>query len=225
MPIRRYDAANRATPSPHDGEPIPQNSFPILIFCSPALFVKLTSGSPMKRSKYSSCFARHSCRLCAADFAMRPRVPFGLGQCFGGAPVDAVAGLVQQPFHQACPTEAVGLEEEGQFPEQVAAAQLMPALVVGEVRRPAVMDQRAGVTRDDADLVDRLLAAQGCAVHRRHRTASTARHSPGGIFLEPSAPRAALRLMRCRSVRSHPASPAQCIRSGAKLNQTASVRT
>ena len=51
-------------------------------------------------------------------------VPFALGpgQCFGGAPVDVVAGFTQQPFHQTCPTEAVGLEDEGPFPEQVAAA-------------------------------------------------------------------------------------------------------
>ena len=33
----------------------------------------------------------------------------------------------------------------------------MPALVVGKVRRPAVVDQRAGVVQDDVDLVDRLL--------------------------------------------------------------------
>ena len=83
----------------------------------------------------------------------------GLGQDLGRAPVDPVAGLAQQLLHQAGPAEAVGLDDEGQFAQKVRTAQLMPALVIGEVRRPAVVNQRAGVTRDDADLVDRLPAA------------------------------------------------------------------
>ena len=36
-----------------------------------------------------------------------------LGQGLGVAPVDPVAGLAQQPLHQARPAEAVGLDDEG----------------------------------------------------------------------------------------------------------------
>ena len=50
-------------------------TFDILIFCSPVLLVKLTSGSLMKRSTESSFFNRRSCRLCPNDFATRPRFP------------------------------------------------------------------------------------------------------------------------------------------------------
>ena len=83
----------------------------------------------------------------------------GLGQDLARAPVDPVAGLAQQRLHQARPAEAVGLDDKGEFAQKVRAAQLMLALVTGEVRRPAVVDQRAGVARDDADLVDRLPSA------------------------------------------------------------------
>lgn len=70
-----------------------------------------------------------------------------------------MAGLAQQAFQQARPAKAVGLDDEGEFAEKMGAAQLMPAPVVGEVTRPAVVDQDAGVARNDADLVDRLPAA------------------------------------------------------------------
>ena len=51
-------------------------TFDILIFCSAALLVKLTSGSLMKRSTDSSSFNRASCRLCANDFATQASPAF-----------------------------------------------------------------------------------------------------------------------------------------------------
>jgi hypothetical protein len=50
-----------------------------------------------------------------------------------------VADLVQQLLHQACPAEAVGIDDEGQFAEQVGSAQLMSALIAGQVCSPAVV--------------------------------------------------------------------------------------
>ncbi len=105
-------------------------NFAIRNFCSLASFVNLTSGSRVKRSTDSSCFTRRSCRLCASDFVIRPRFPFGRGgisgnslpalgqdgpvslaygqalvlaQGLGGALVDPVTGLARQLLHQARP--------------------------------------------------------------------------------------------------------------------------
>ena len=128
----------------------------------------------MKRSTDSSCFARRPrfpfVRLGISGRSLQPWVRM-IRYCLRTIRylasvsvlvvllIHPVAGLAQQPLHQVRPAEAVGREDEGQLPEQVAAAQLMPALVVGKVCRPAVVDQRAGVARDDTDFFDRLLTA------------------------------------------------------------------
>ena len=70
-----------------------------------------------------------------------------------------MADLAQQALHQSRPAVAVGLDDEGQFAQQVAAAQLVAALLVTHVRSPAVVDQDALVAREDADLFDRLPTA------------------------------------------------------------------
>ena len=54
-------------------------TFAIRIFRSPSLSVKPASGPRVKRRTDSPCFAGRSWRLCAPDFAVRPRLPFGLG--------------------------------------------------------------------------------------------------------------------------------------------------
>ena len=84
---------------------------------------------------------------------------FGRGQRLGRASVDPVAGVAKQRLHQARPAVVVGVDGEGEFAEEVRAAQLVPAASVGQVGLPAVMDQRTGVARDDADLLDGLPSA------------------------------------------------------------------
>ena len=49
---------------------------------------------------------------------------FGLGQRLGRTLVDPVAELAQQLLHQACPAEAVGVDDEGQFAEHVGSKML-----------------------------------------------------------------------------------------------------
>lgn len=66
----------------------------------------------------------------------------GCTQDLGRAAIEFVAGLFEQGFRQAHPTVVVGLENEGQLPDQVCA-ESMPALLVGEVRAPAVMHRGA----------------------------------------------------------------------------------
>ncbi|MDE0242510.1 MAG: hypothetical protein OXQ84_20340 [bacterium] len=61
-----------------------------------------------------------------------------------------MAGLAQHRLHHTSPSEVVGIDVEGQFGEQVCAAQLVPTLVADEVRYPAVVDQAADVAGDDA---------------------------------------------------------------------------
>ena len=108
------------------------------------------------------------------------------GQGPGGACVDPVTCQAEQCLHQAGPAHAVGVDDEGQLAKEMRAAQLVPAAGVGQVGLPAVMDQRAGVARDDADLLDGLPAAP--AVQEPQGQISVARHmEPLGPAVDPQA--------------------------------------
>ncbi len=83
----------------------------------------------------------------------------GLGRDLGVASAGPVAGPARRPFHQARPAEAVGFHDGRQFAEDMGATGPVRTPVVGEVARPAVVDRRAGVAGDDADVPDRPASA------------------------------------------------------------------
>ena len=72
--------------------------------------------------------------------------------------VDRVADLAQQFVHQACLTLSVGRYDKGEVPKEMRSAYLMLALEVLKVCCPAIVDQRTGVDRKDAERVDGFLA-------------------------------------------------------------------
>ena len=76
---------------------------------------------------------------------------FGLGQNSGLAPVDRVADLAQQLLHQARPTVIVGVDDKGEIPKKMRPAYLMLAQPVCKVCCSAIVDQRTGVERNDAE--------------------------------------------------------------------------
>ena len=86
---------------------------------------------------------------------------FSRGEFLPLALGDPQAGLLQQAFHVLCPAVSVGVYDERQLPQQVRAAQAMAAMVVGQVRGPAIVDHHPTVARDHADGFDRLAAALG----------------------------------------------------------------
>ena len=83
---------------------------------------------------------------------------FGLGQNSGLALVDLVADLAQQLLHQARPTVIVGVDDKDEIPKKMRPAYLMLAQLVCKVCCPAIVDQRTGVERIDAERVDGFLA-------------------------------------------------------------------
>ena len=66
------------------------------------------------------------------------------------------ASLLKQTLHIGRPGVAVGVDNEGQFPQQVRATETVAAVVVGEIRGPAVVDDDSTIAWDDADGLDRL---------------------------------------------------------------------
>ena len=157
--------------------------FAILKPRSLALFVKLTLLLCANLSTSSSWAVSRSCRFWALDSAIRPRwafLRFGQFRAAAGrdgavslaygpvfflaqglviASVEPVAGLLEQFLHQARPAETVGLDDEGQFPEQMGTANRVLAVFAGETGFSAVMDQHADEAGDDADRIDRFLPA------------------------------------------------------------------
>ena len=53
----------------------------------------------------------------------------------------------------------MGIDDEGEFAQQVRAAQCVAAVGVAQTRGPAVVDRDAGVAGDDADGLDGLASA------------------------------------------------------------------
>ena len=74
------------------------------------------------------------------------------------------AGREQEVAHPFCPGMAVGLFDEGQVAQQVAAAQGVFARLKGKVAGPAVVDEDAAVARDDADVLEGVTAPLVAAV-------------------------------------------------------------
>ena len=93
---------------------------------------------------------------------------FGLAQHPGLALVDRVADLAQQLVHQACPTVSVGVDDKGKIPKDMRPAYLMLAQEVLKVYRPAIVDQRTDVERNDAEKVDGFLAPLAMQVLECH---------------------------------------------------------
>ena len=147
--------------------------------------MKATWGSRANSSTAASCFLRRSQRLWASDLASLPRLPEGLGgngwQLFLSsrhdsaiAPLQSGIGLVIKAFIRALrnllarlPQQvlqvarlgvAVGIDDARQFAQQMRATQAMPTVRLGEIGSPTVMNDRAPIAGNDADLLDGPLA-------------------------------------------------------------------
>ena len=106
---------------------------------------------------------------------------FSLAQHPGLALVDRVADLAQQLVHQACPTVPVGVDDKGEIPKDMRPAYLMLALEVWKAYCPAIVDQRTGVDRNDADKVDGLLIGiQGSPTFSAHFGPTAGRNGSRG---------------------------------------------
>ena len=55
----------------------------------------------------------------------------------------------------------MGVDDEGEFAQQMCPAQGVVAVRVAQIRGPAVVDRHTGVAGDDADGLDRLAPALG----------------------------------------------------------------
>ena len=180
----------------------------------------------MKRSTHSCLIDRASCRLCASDFAIRPRLPsrllgisghflatlrqngsipfevspaFGLGQNSGLALVNRVAALAQQLLHQVRPTVIVGVDDKGDIPKKMRPAYLMLAQLVCKVCCPAIMEQRTGVERNDAERVDGFLTS--LAMQKLERQDTVAGYvQPLVLLVDPDAGFISMKGWACQKI-------------------------
>nr|WP_240611810.1 hypothetical protein [Acidiferrobacter sp. SPIII_3] len=83
--------------------------------------------------------------------ALLQGVVLAWGEPFALALGDTVAGLPQEPPHVPRPGVTVGLIDEGQFAQEMRPTQAMAAVVIRQIRRPAVVDEDPAIARDDAD--------------------------------------------------------------------------
>ena len=106
---------------------------------------------------------------------------YGLVLAFGKrflvALSDLVAGVEEQAFHALGPGVVVGVDDEGEFAQQVRATQGVVAVRVAQVRGPAVVDRDTAVARDDADGLDGFAPALGVEAFDGERS--------GGIDMNP----------------------------------------
>ena len=89
------------------------------------------------------------------------------GQRLVVAFADLVAGAEEQALHAPRPGIVMGVDDEGEFAQQMRAAQGMAAVVVAQIRGPAVVDRDAPVSGNDADRLDGLAAALGVEAFER----------------------------------------------------------
>ena len=87
---------------------------------------------------------------CPGDVRQRPPTSSGCARTAG-----------EQALHPPRPGVVVGVDDEGEFAQQVRAAQGVVAVRVAQIGGPAVVDHHAPVAGDNADGVNRLAAAFG----------------------------------------------------------------
>jgi hypothetical protein len=85
----------------------------------------------------------------------------GLRELFAFALGYQDAGLLEQALDVRRPAVGVGLDDEGQLAQQMRAAQAVAAVIVGEIRGPAVMDDGPAIAGNDVDRLDGLAPALG----------------------------------------------------------------
>lgn len=73
------------------------------------------------------------------------------GESFAFAVGDFLAGLLQEPLHIARPGIAIGLDDKGELAQQMRPTEPMITVLIGEIGRPAVMDDDPSIARDDTD--------------------------------------------------------------------------
>ena len=119
----------------------------------------------------------HAPALALLSGRNRRQFPFPLGQdgsvsfaqgivvCFGQRLVlefrDLVTVFEQQFVHAPGPDMVMGLDDVGEFAQEMGAAQGVGTLVIAEVGGPAVVDQDTAIAWDDADRLDCLDASFG----------------------------------------------------------------
>ena len=124
---------------------------------------------------------------------------FGLAQNSGLALVDRVAAPAQQLLHQTRPTVIVGVDDKGEIPKKMRPAYLMLAQLVCKVCRPAIMDQRTGVERKDAERVDGFLAP--LAMQELERQDTVAGYvQPPVLLVDPDAGFISMKGRACQKV-------------------------
>ena len=124
---------------------------------------------------------------------------FGLAQNSGLALVDRVADLAQQLLHQAHPTVIVGVDGKGEIPKKIRPPYLMLAQFVCKVCRPAIMDQRTGVERKDAERVDGFLAP--LAMQKLERQDTVAGYVQPPVFIvDPDAGFISMKGRACQKI-------------------------
>ena len=97
-----------------------------------------------------------------------------------------MADLARQLLHQVRPTVIVGVDDKDELPKVMRSAYLMLALVVCKVCCSAIVDQRTGVERKDAERVDGFLAP--LAMQELERQETVAGYvQPLGFLVDPDA--------------------------------------
>ena len=89
-----------------------------------------------------------------------------------------MTGAKEQPLHALGPGVAMGVDDEGEFAQQMCPAQGVVAVRVAQIRGPAVVHRHTGVAREDADGLDGLAPAFG--VQALHGERAGARSSSPG---------------------------------------------
>ena len=70
-----------------------------------------------------------------------------------------MTGAKEQALHALGPGVMMGVDDEGEFAQQMCPAQGVVAVRVAQIRGPAVVHRHAGVAREDADGLDGLAPA------------------------------------------------------------------
>ena len=83
--------------------------------------------------------------------AFLQRLVLARGQRLVVAFRDLMTGAKEQPLHALGPRVIMGVDDEGEFAQQMCPAQGVVAVRVAQIRGPAVVHRHTGVAREDAD--------------------------------------------------------------------------